>query len=317
MYYLFRYIENITNKPITYFIEFFLKNIAAFSILNILLYFIELPIWDRFHMYFGRVSVGYPTIDSLLFVMAYAILLFNKKIFLNRIIILILFIFIPLNILLSSSGTGIATFTSIILLYFIKTLKKINFLFTIRMATITIICFAIVYYSITWIEKNHPILYKQFEWSINNKINGLIGNEEEVDKDTMNTRSEQFYDAYNKFVTNDFYRIFGIGFSRIALDVKEFKFKSNSNNYISIENQYGNILVSMGYIGIILFSLFIISPIIYALKKSRDIFFETVALYVIFILGCFTNPLLSNYATSSLISLHNVKIKTSWTSQDR
>lgn len=64
--YLFSFYEKITGKSFQSLLTFIVQVAVAHVVINTFLYFYELPIWKSFHPYWGRISQGYPTINTAL-----------------------------------------------------------------------------------------------------------------------------------------------------------------------------------------------------------------------------------------------------------
>ena len=284
--------------PISNLFEFALKCVAVFCVLNILLYFIELPIWEQYRKYFGRVSIGYPTTDVVLLGLSYASVLFNKNINIRYITRLVLLIGVPLNIILMSSGTGLIILLFITAYYFINRIRRITFDFVIKLCIIVLSIYFVGTGVINYVAKNYTDLYVQFNFLVENKIDTILGNTDDKDVNTMKTRENQFKEAMEQNVDSGFKAIFGIGFSRLRMGVDD-----DEHNYIQIENQYGNIIVGMGYIGVILFVFFLVGNIYTCAKYGGNIC-EIIAVNIVFALGCCTNILLASYTIASYLALY-------------
>ena len=70
--YLFSHFQKLTHQTYDKYILFIIKTGIVFTILNTLLYFIYIPIWINYQIWWGRISCGYPTMDVI--TLAYTLL---------------------------------------------------------------------------------------------------------------------------------------------------------------------------------------------------------------------------------------------------
>lgn len=312
--YIFKHFEQLTKRSYNDFIYFMIKTGVIFVILNTLLYFIHIPIWEKYHPWFGRISCGYPTMDVITLAYTLILLLFYPNIPISSYKRTIFTIIIIMGMLLQFSGTGLVVlslilFTSLIFYLFHPT----NKLYKSTIATFAFFLF----FSITifsYIKLYFPNELEKGMILVNNKINILTGNISADEANTMEIREEQFNNIRKK-QDNDLKVLFGLGLG----DLTNGSFKDN-DSYM-IEDQYGINLVCYGIIGYILFlSILFYKFIIIIRNKKTTLQFKLLFLLsiMIFAANCKTLiplVLFSNYmyfAFFYVISSSSIKYENSY-----
>lgn len=306
---LFYCYPRITGETYKTLFTFLAKCTIAFVIVNSLLYFIEFPIWTRFHVWLGRISLGYPTIDAPMLILGLSVLLFYRDLDMSVLVKYFGVLIVGLGILSFSSGTGIfLLFLQLILFVVYMFFMQNNFLILEKVSFVILIVliYILTSFTIEWFKSNDEKLYIAFTTNVDNKINSLLGNDEDVNSDSMGEREYQMKKAQKNFLENKpLARLFGIGFSRLNLDISRVK---RTSDQVTIEYQYGNNLIALGVIGSFLWILCLISFLIASVKKSCiNICFLSSLLCII--AASFTSCPLFHYGLSTIWALFCADLK--------
>lgn len=264
--YLFSYFPKLTHQTYDKYILFLVKTGIVFVILNTTLYFVSIPIWTNYHMWWGRISCGYPTMDVITLSYTLLILLYYPIPKLKPLTRVFFIIIILIGCILQFTGTGIVILGLILpltlLYYFFSPNKrplKREILITFG------ILILITGSAISFVKIQFPQEYAQGEFLILNKINILTGEEDENDVNTLAIREEQFKEIKER-QNLLFEEIFGIGLGNATND--EDKLESIQSSFM-IEDQYSLVQVCYGYIGLILYILIPCSFALHVLIRKK------------------------------------------------
>lgn len=310
---LFLNSKEITGKTNCYFIKVFIHCVVIYSILNFVLYFIPLPIWSDSDFFFGRISVGYPTIDVVIIAYALLLIFFHADIHLNNIRRFFYLIILSLSIISQASGTGI------VLLFFIYVMNIYNIFKYLRtpnkaenkafekdtikvflLYSLFLLLMASSLY--TYITVSEPELAEAMELQIENRTNILWGEEEEseLNRNTMEDRIDWFKAADKTLVKDDWGRIvFGCGYGVITS-------KSHGGYHqFRLEDQYYSNRLALGWFGTILYFVAIISLLILCIRKYRGnhVFYTYFSASMITLLASFTSVCLGSVGISLALAL--------------
>lgn len=276
-------------------LTFFSNTMVVYAILSVFFYFVRIPIWNDFQrFYWGRITVGYPTIDAVNCVIATAILILlhgkeNKITFWHRIVkIYILFLFT----ILQTSGTGIGLLCALVAFSFIvpffkklidkessQDTKKTLFplLLMILISASFIIGFLKVY---------DATLLENMTSTIQNRIAIMTDDKyDDLDINTMTMRVNKFEKAkelYLKEYTDFFW---GKGFGFVSYDPK----KHFSGFRVFLESQWHLSLFTVGYIGTFFMFLFFFEMLKNSIKDKKlrpHTTFTTICILVSFFTSC-------------------------------
>lgn len=296
--YIFSYSKKICNLETDKLIERFVRFMVIYSVLDIALYFIEIPIWRRFHHSWGRISVGYPTADVVIIAISLVLLWFyppiNYGIKKRNLFGMILII----TILAQSSGTGIVLLAIIALFGMAFVLKgnsvknvstyiyrRTRYSMTFCLIGISLI----IILSIVWLNQSEPELMEAMNYQVENRVTILLeGNESDnVKINTMEERDEEFYEAYIHTCRNDiFHQLFGSGFGVLTQN------PNHSSSLFFLESLYHINRIALGWLGTLLFYGFILLKIFsFAIKKKDKhlSFFLYLPIVLIILASSFTS----------------------------
>lgn len=301
--YCFYYFSELTNKSYAYLFEFIIKIGCVFVIINTIFYFIPLPIFVENKLWWGRISIGYPTMDVVSLAYSLSILLFYPYLTLNTYVRVIFLLIYILGILFNASGTGTVLLSLIILtsISFKKTIKfnakPIMYTFVFLLISSTSV--------VSYLYENYPEEFNNGIVLLENKIDILKG--EEVETNTMETRKMQYENMVSKMSVME--KILGRSLINVSNDAT-----INRKGIYMIEDQYNLTKVCYGYIGFLLYAYMIIHFFFKAcqLKGERSIRLMLVLSAVIFAANSktlITLVLFPNYAFISLAMAYTAKYK--------
>lgn len=314
--YLFSFYEKITGKSFQSLLTFIVQVAVAHVVINTFLYFYELPIWKSFHPYWGRISQGYPTIDVVVLSFSLAICLMYSRLELKfGIRVLFSFILVVGNILLAS-GTGVVMIVFIFLWSILIPLFQKNGKKKIKAPLMTFIIVGLSFSAASQIIKHvDESLYESMYLSLQNRIAILTGSHSELDVDTMDVR-DQRRRGIKRFQTTFGEKIFGTGFAHIEMNPKNERLVGST---IFLEDQYSINMLTIGYVGNLLFYIVFLLSALDCYRKSEYLKAELICLFIIssFTSGCFINysisvftglflcPLFKNASTLKIIRKQN------------
>ncbi|WP_155810577.1 hypothetical protein [Persephonella sp. KM09-Lau-8] len=237
--YLFLNYEKLTGTNIINLVNYFLKLVVLFVIITPILYFMEPSFLKEDFKQWGRLGVGYPTMDAQVLLFALSLLLFLRKLdFKNMILIWI----VTVGILMQNTGTGYVTLILLLAYWLYKTNNR-NRLILIVNFGVTIGVFFSVFILI-----NYEI-FSIFFTLMQNKLYSIFTGSQDI---SQQIREEQFIQLKNH-VSNIFEYLYGIGFK------------------IYVENQYYFMFIGLGYVGLLYFCIFLFVNFVYGfLIRKKD-----------------------------------------------
>ena len=254
MFYFFYYYPQLSGKKYNGLVRKYVFFGTVFSVVNVVLFFshpsfMQIPFFDRF-------SVGYPTVDVV--PQSYCLLasLFYADIGLNQLKRLVCSLVVFVAIMMQVSGSG-TVFMLIIIFAFIlfasitRNNKKIFALKSnFRNFVVAISVFSFL--GISFITARFPEIVEKAFPILENRLLTLIGknNESSLHINTFEIRNNQFKKSKRYYEDK---LIFGTGYGPVSiLDGKRQK-----KEYVFIENQYRHNIIVIGYVGAMLFILFV------------------------------------------------------------
>lgn len=280
---------------------FYARIIILYSLLNPILYFLHLPIWNGVG-YWGRISVGYPTVDVVAYAIGLAIILFDeyshvwswKKQSLAA-------FFLIVGILSQASGTGIV----LVFVIFVFMIMYIFFFKEKRQVALQKkkLCLIVLLLSISApigygaLLSLNPDLLKKMEWHFENRTRILLNGGNALDDvNTVDMRKDEFQNAKDVYLKDFSSVLFGAGFG--PLDYSSKRNVGNDKQKVFLESQFHLTMFSSGVVGlIVLLGTFVVAMKKIVMKKN----------ILMFVVGsCFlvsfgtTNPLMSFSLTGIL-----------------
>lgn len=233
-------IENLTGKSIVYYAKLMVYMLVFASIITPIVYSHPPAIFKPDFLQWGRMGIGYPTMDAQVFCTGIVILLYMldfKKIKLNIILGILV-----LGVLMQVTGTGL--FTLFLLFCYFVFLDKKNKIITL--APLVIGLFFLVFFIITSYSDD----FSKILWLASDKIDNLMNYGQ---GQSTQIRHEQFLALFNIIKSSVDFFVFGIG----------------SNVYV--ENQYSFFFIAFGFVGLACFVVFLLVMMFHGLKfASRD-----------------------------------------------
>jgi hypothetical protein len=298
--YFFYYFTDLTKVSYNQLLTFFVKVGVSFSVVNTLLYFVDIPIWNEsFHGWTGRIGRGYPTVDVVTQSYALITLLFFDNLKIGCLQRLFYTILVLLGILLQFSGTGTVLIACITLVCVFSCLFQLP---NELRKNLKMLLFSIplsVFLSYLLLDKYSPELLERSMFVLENRTSVLLGEDPELN--TMETRERQ-YKRNLLYQNTAFRKMFGIGVGRTT-------FKSdiaNNPSYIYIENQYSFNKICYGYFGAVLLIVFIMMFFLKSLLMKHITFSTRIFLcmgVIVFTINSNTVVPLSIFANSAPLAL--------------
>lgn len=307
LFFIFSNMERSAKISFSEYLQQFVNIMCFYIIANILLYYIPIPfLITEPHRYWGRLTVGYPTIDVILIGFALAIIFFSEHKWNNKESLLRSCI-LSIGMLMQASGTGMA-FIAILTIFMFPYLKRIYIKQPITLIKKKRICFitllSILIFCGTSIlavfRAQNEELYNAMTDQIENRVFIILGMEEEsnLSVNTMDTRKERLQRAENKFLTDEDKKLFGIGYGYINM-------KESKTNKILTEDQMTMNKVTIGLLGNYVYIFTLISLLVYIVKKLRytSNFYIYLSTWVFLLLSSFTSNCLLSFGPISLWSM--------------
>lgn len=276
--YVFLNFRSLTKRSYYEYFGYLVKVACVFVITNIFLYFYELPIWFTYQPWFGRITNGYPTTDVVCLCYAFLIVCFVERISINNVERTVYTVLLLIGIITQFSGTGMVISITIIgaFLFCLFKEKSVSLKRNIERSIIVVLIIASSGYGLLYSQE--PQLANKAMSVITTKIGYFIGGSHiqtewdgvSYNDDTMEIRDDQYEKCKDRYLKSPLNYLFGVSFKNATIDGD----KRHDTQNIFIEHQFGFNLVTIGYLGYILFLLFICSPlhkwIVY--YKSKDVF---------------------------------------------
>lgn len=261
---LFCNYENLTGRQYSSLFTKCAKMAVVFVIVDILFYFIRIPIFRPDTTWWGRISCGYPTMDIVTLAYSLIILLFYRGLKMNDYIRTLCIVIVVVGMIVQFTGTGLVLMAMILfsgLVYYLITHKlKAN-----RYYLYSIVIFCLLSGSaIAYVAKTYPQEYRDGYMLMQNKLDILLG--KETDVNTLEIRNEQYISEQRKMLSFEKY----IGKSLVNATNDGDALSHKQHTYM-IEDQYNLTKICYGYVGFSLFILMIASIFLYFVRQKISI----------------------------------------------
>ena len=239
-------------------IAFFIKVMLVYAYLNVFLYFVRIPIWnEQLTLFWGRITVGYPTIDVINYLVALIFVLFFDGFshygFVKRLICSLSF---SLGIILQTSGTGITLllvcFVTLAIFAFLPynshnsfcSMQKIIFLSTLALLFVG----AGVAYK--FLNETNPQLLETMSYQIENRYFVLTNQENKstINVNTMDMRDVAFEKARTTYMKKPLDYILGVGYDDVTYESKN----ASRGLGVFLESQVYLALFTTGIVGLLM-----------------------------------------------------------------
>lgn len=244
--YIFSVYETVTKDKYENLLRFFIKLLVLFVIITPIIYFIKPFFMVEHFEQWGRINIGYPTMDAenLVFGIVLYLFIFRDSFF--KVLIALILFFI--GIFMQMTATGFATLLFVLGYYLVyRNKKKIN-------KRVIVFLGIIVFIILSYIIAQYGDLLENQLYLMNMKINAIL---DPSTSKGLSLRVEEFHSQII-YLNDWFTNIFGIGFQ------------------IYLENQYDWFRIGTGLIGLYGYIFFLFSLIIYGWlvrKKDNSILF--------------------------------------------
>lgn len=259
MIFVFENYRELTRHSYSHLIRRIVNTAIVFGITNILLYYLPLPIWNRDHFWWGRISCGYPTMDVVSLSYALVFLLHYKSIGWKVPKVVLYAILLSIFILLNFSGSGALLLLFIILISMLYRHSR-----KVAGGVLAIGSFIFLFGMVT-LQQYFPQEYSQGKTLLETKYKNLIG-DDTADANTLEIREDQYNKAKRR-LDNFIVELLGVGINYATNDKGVMK---KYRDAYMIENEYNLIRVCYGFIGLSIFVAFILQ-IVFVSMKSHNI----------------------------------------------
>lgn len=263
--YIFQYFEEITKRTYQEYIKFIITVSIVFVFFNTVFYFVPAPFLIEQKLWWGRISIAYPTMDVVTLSYVLILLMYYPNIKISSIKRIIYMFIIISGIFFQFSGTGIILFGGIFISFVYYLIFSSN---KILKKEILILISIIIMMSgsiISYVKLQFTEEYETGIALIENKISILSGDIGDNDFNTMDIRQQAIDNTKKKYVNNSFSKVFGIGLGKATNDLSKL---SKDKSLFMLEDQYSLINICYGYIGLFLFSIIIISFVLKSVKSK-------------------------------------------------
>jgi len=241
LFYVFSVYEEVTGYKYEKLLKFFIKLLIIFIIITPLIYFTHPFFMVPDFKQWGRINIGYPTMDAENLVLGIILMLFVfKESFLKALFILtILF----LGIFMQLTATGFVTLGFVLSFYiFYNSTHKVN-------QKVIIVLFGLVFIIVSYIIYQYGEVLKNQLYLLQMKIDAILNPSASK---SLSLRAEEF-NSQIIYLDNWFRNLFGIGFK------------------IYLENQYDWFRIGTGLIGFYGYIMFLSGLIVYGfIIKNKD-----------------------------------------------
>lgn len=304
--YIYTNMEKFSDIKWNDYISHYINAMCVYVFLNFLLYYISIPflITER-QRYWGRLTVGYPTIDVILLCLALGFILIIQNHWSVKQKV-IKFLIISIGTAAQASGTGLVLFFILLIIALAYNLRigvrKNTGLKIFRrtiLASLFIICIG-TGSLISYFKSQNPLLYENMRLQIENRFNILIGkgDNSELEINTLEVREMHLKHAEKRFIHTDFLKAIGIGYGRISMT-------NYDNSHIVCEDQYTLNKITIGWIGNYVYILVLISLFFKILKlynRNDNVYFFIIT-WSFLAIASFTSGCLMSFGPIALWSM--------------
>ena len=266
--YLFYFCEELTGKSYNQIFKVTIQIAAIYVILNTVFYFIESPVWIYQRKWWGRITLGYPTIDVVSLAISLSILLLNPKLEMSIGSKIGFSILILLGISIQGSGTGFVLifvcFASALVVVFSKAGQRLFFSYLLMSLIFIFIL------GINVLIKTNEEVYNNLSLVIENRISVLLGKDSQLGYDTMEMREDHYRFLERHYLRDHFSnKLLGMGFDLVNYDQSIIR---SNKPYIYVEDQSSLNLLTGGMISYILYYVFLFFSILSVFFNKKNNF---------------------------------------------
>lgn len=289
-------------------ISFFSDTMVAFAMLSVFFYFVRVPIWNDFQrFYWGRITVGYPTIDAVNCVIAISVLMlcFGKESKISFWFRLAKIYILAVFVILQTSGTGIGLLCALVayclaLPFFKKWIEQRNIQSARKILLPLLLMFLLsASFIVGFLKIYDAKLLENMTLTVENRV-AILTNDKysDLDVNTMMMRVNGFEKVKKLYMKNNSDFLFGKGFGLISYDPR----KIYSGFRVFLESQWYLSIFSTGYIGtffLLLFFVELIKKSMKGTKMSSHTLFSVICIFA----SMFTSCTLMSFALVGSFSL--------------
>lgn len=285
----FYLVEEMTGKSYVYFFNWLVFFLVIYALITPYLYFFKPFFMNENWHWWGRIGVGYPTMDGQVYNFSMIFLFYILEV--KKIKFNLVFVFLFVGILLQVTGTGFFTLFFLVFyyLFFYPRYLGIKKIFPSFVFLLVIVSFIVLFALNSDLGKiNQVVLLAE------TKVMNLFGYGENRSIDIRNEQLKTLlYYVDQSYLT----RFFGLG------------------NKIYVENQYSYMLAGFGYFGLFIYVLFLLWCLVYGfLKRRKDnhvLFLSTIvfSLTSYTLITSYLYPLYSIFALCISYSIRKIQSK--------
>lgn len=277
--------KKLTGKALESYLLFIIRCASLWVYINFILYFVEIPIWETFRPWFGRISNGYPTVDVVCLNYALYIILFYGNLNVSGKERVFHTLSLVGGIISQFSGTGTVMLIFLLLTSYITKRKCHDIRNSIKICILTLSLSS--FFVVGWLSKNQPELTEAATRVATDKFLILVGKQDDLDPwaDTMKARSDQYESSKEQFIKTFGDYFVGLGYGNVVMN------EVNRSNDIFIEDQYRLNFITIGILGQLLFVLYIVIPFWHWFKfykNNHDAIFIGIIPILLFLLSSVT-----------------------------
>lgn len=304
--YIFLNTNLICTLNSTDLIRIFINCMVLYCIFNFLLFFIDVPIWKASSKYWGRIGVGYSTIDTVTMSLTLVLLWFYDRLNYRFYYRLFASVLIILSILGLASGTGIVCLFIVFvaaIFYSFKGTKHINTSYSKKTKKIILssILFIIFSFSsiVLWLQNYDYDLFQNINIQFENRLNILLQQENKsvLDRNTMEQRDWRLQNALSKDFTS---QVFGDGFGRLTNEPIDI---SVGSTHYFLESLYHVFRKSMGWFGTLWFYAILFALLIKSFQMKHSMKYVYIPFLAMCISSSFTSVNLCSVGIAGALGL--------------
>ncbi|MDR3060056.1 MAG: hypothetical protein LBU84_18195, partial [Prevotella sp.] len=298
---IFQNFEKNTGYSYNDLLRYFVKIGVIYVYANAFLYFVEIPIWEKFRPWWGRISQGYPPVDGvvLAFCLSVIIIYDNLGITPKKRLFYTISILTGISSIVSATAFVLAF---VILLFTVPALvyKKNSLLRRNLLSSFTFVLLIVVTLSVIFRIKE-PLLYERTTEMMNSKIAQILNNESDIEVNTLEMRDDRYEYLQNMYLKPFESRMFGVGYSKVNYNTDDL-----DNTSIFLEDQYSLNLITGGIVCNLLFIFLLLELFIRAFfnkKRPLNIRLLTGVSVIVLALAAFTSVVLDAFCIIATFSL--------------
>lgn len=253
VFFIFSVVERLTGKHIELFLSFFVFMCIIYAVSTPFLFYFPLSLMVENYKMWGRIGVGYPTMDAQTFCYAITAVLFIFRF--NTLKLNFILIILLAGLAMQVTGTSMASLCLVVFIFLVlKRNRKPKVYQLIPLITLSVLC---IYIILSLYSEN----LSQVIWLFHDKVDDLLSFGAGQSVDMRVAQFDVLWDLVRRY------------YIEIALGV---------GHNIYVENQYSFSLISCGVVGLVFFVSFILYLLFLAIswrKHDGGLLFVSVVIF--------------------------------------